>query len=56
MKLTMLLAAALLGWVAFFFRDPERPATLPADGWLISPADGRVMAVEACPETPDTPA
>ncbi len=36
-------AALFLGW---FFRDPERAAVV-ADSALISPADGRVVAVDA---------
>ncbi|MHB9146247.1 MAG: phosphatidylserine decarboxylase family protein [Symbiobacteriia bacterium] len=34
---------ALLGFVAFFFRDPERE--VPQNDVLVAPADGRVMSV-----------
>lgn len=37
---------ALAVFVLFFFRDPERVVTAQA-GALVSPADGRVLAVEA---------
>lgn len=39
-------AAALALFILFFFRDPER--TIPAaPGVIVSPADGRVLSVEA---------
>jgi len=41
--------AVLFGFVAFFFRDPER-ASPPGDELILSPADGRVTAVERLPE------
>jgi phosphatidylserine decarboxylase len=43
----VLLAVTLL--VAHFFRDPER-ITTAATGDVVSPADGRVIAVERCEE------
>ncbi len=39
------LFALLTGWVAYFFRDPERVTPL-RDGLVISPADGRISQVE----------
>ncbi|MGE5590025.1 MAG: phosphatidylserine decarboxylase, partial [Bacillota bacterium] len=38
-----LVALLLTGFVAFFFRDPERP--IPTGQVVVSPADGRVMSV-----------
>jgi phosphatidylserine decarboxylase len=35
----------LTAWCAYFFRDPERVTPL-AEGLVISPADGRVSAIE----------
>ncbi len=35
----------LTAWCAYFFRDPERVTPLP-EGLVISPADGRVSAIE----------
>jgi len=44
-----LLFLALMGFVAFFFRDPER--AVPADPRaVVSPADGRVMYVKRVTE------
>jgi len=40
------LGAVLTLWCAYFFRDPER-ATPLREGLIISPADGRISAVEA---------
>lgn len=37
---------ALAGFVLFFFRDPER-AVVSSPGAIVSPADGRVLGVEA---------
>jgi phosphatidylserine decarboxylase len=43
--LLLLLILPLWGLVLFFFRDPER--TLPAgDELILSPADGRIVAIE----------
>jgi phosphatidylserine decarboxylase len=36
----------LTGWCAYFFRDPER-MTPTREGFVISPADGRVVAVKS---------
>lgn len=37
--------ALLSAWIAYFFRDPDRVTPL-RDGLVISPADGRVSAIE----------
>lgn len=39
------LLALVTGWVAYFFRDPDRVTPL-RDGLVISPADGRISQVE----------
>ena len=36
----------LTGWCAYFFRDPERMTPI-RDGFVISPADGRVVAIKS---------
>jgi phosphatidylserine decarboxylase len=38
-----MIAVALLGFVLYFFRDPERTPPENADELLISPADGKVI-------------
>lgn len=38
-------AALIAAWIAYFFRDPDRITPL-RDGLIISPADGRVSAIE----------
>jgi phosphatidylserine decarboxylase len=40
------LPAVLLGWVFYFFRDPERTPELLAPDLVIAPADGRVTDIE----------
>ena len=46
---------ALAGFMAFFFRDPQRRAP-PEAGVVVSPADGRVTRVRAlAPGDPDSP-
>ena len=40
-----LLAAALTMFVVFFFRDPERTITPPPEA-VVSPADGKILAIE----------
>jgi phosphatidylserine decarboxylase len=45
-----LLSTALLGWVFYFFRDPERALASPSTDLILAPADGRVMAVEQVDE------
>ncbi len=39
------IAALIAAWVAYFFRDPDR-VTPMREGLVISPADGRVSAIE----------
>jgi phosphatidylserine decarboxylase len=39
-------------WCAYFFRDPER-VTPVRPGLLISPADGRISAIEDVPPPPE---
>jgi phosphatidylserine decarboxylase len=47
--LAALLPLALTGYVAYFFRDPERP--IPQDPeTLVSPADGKIIAVDVTEE------
>lgn len=46
------LAAVLTLWCAYFFRDPERTTPL-REGLIISPADGRISAVEAVVPPPE---
>jgi len=41
-----LLAAILLGWVCYFFRDPERIPDSTGALDILSPADGRVTAID----------
>jgi phosphatidylserine decarboxylase len=46
----VLIPAVLLGWVFYFFRDPERiPATASPD-FIIAPADGKVTDIELVDE------
>ena len=50
-----LIFLALAGFMAFFFRDPQRQAP-PEAGVVVSPADGRVTRVRAlAPGDPDSP-
>ncbi|HYG81728.1 MAG TPA: phosphatidylserine decarboxylase [Pyrinomonadaceae bacterium] len=50
-----LVLLALAGFMAFFFRDPNRTAP-PEAGVVVSPADGRVTRVRPLvPEDPDSP-
>ena len=42
----------LTGFIAWFFRDPERPT--PPEGFGLSPADGRVIKVEMVDYNPYT--
>jgi phosphatidylserine decarboxylase len=47
-----LLALVVTCWCAYFFRDPERVTPLRA-GLVISPADGRVSAIETVVPPPE---
>lgn len=44
--ITLLLSAALLVFVTYFFRNPVRVLEVDDPNFLISPADGRVVVVE----------
>lgn len=46
------LAAVLTLWCAYFFRDPERTTPI-REGLVISPADGRISAVEEVVPPPE---
>ncbi|MDQ7040354.1 MAG: phosphatidylserine decarboxylase family protein [Rhodothermus sp.] len=41
----LLLAVLLLGFVLFFFRDPERRPPKDAEALLLAPADGKVVEI-----------
>jgi phosphatidylserine decarboxylase len=40
-----LIFATLLGWVFFFFRDPERIPVSASPDWILAPADGKVTDI-----------
>ena len=46
------LGVILTVWCAYFFRDPDRVTPL-RDGLVISPADGRISAIETVPVPPE---
>jgi len=46
------LGVVLTAWCAYFFRDPER-VTPTRDGLIISPADGRISAIEDVTPPPE---
>lgn len=46
-----LIPAALLIWVAYFFRDPDRVPDSSAPGTVLSPADGRITDIEQVEES-----
>lgn len=46
-----LLPTVLLGWVFYFFRDPERIPISPAPEFIIAPADGEVTDIELVDES-----
>lgn len=52
LDLLALLALVLTVWCAYFFRDPERVTPL-RQGLVISPADGRVSAIESVVPPPE---
>lgn len=43
-------AAGLLGWVFYFFRDPERTPAAAGPDWILSPADGKITHIELVEE------
>jgi phosphatidylserine decarboxylase len=43
-------AAGLLGWVFYFFRDPERIPAAFGPAWILSPADGKVTHIDLVDE------
>ena len=45
-RILALLLVGLLGWVFYFFRDPERTPAASAPRWILSPADGKVTDIE----------
>ncbi|MDX1521383.1 MAG: phosphatidylserine decarboxylase, partial [Anaerolineae bacterium] len=45
-----LTSSLLLGWVFYFFRDPERVPTAAADDLIFAPADGKVTHIELVDE------
>ena len=44
--ITLVLSAALLVFVTYFFRNPTRIVEVTDENLLIAPADGRVVVVE----------
>ena len=45
------LAVLLLGFVAYFFRNPNRDVLLTSETVVLAPADGRVVVIEETEET-----
>ncbi len=45
-----LLSTGLLGWIFYFFRDPERAPPSLAFEWILAPADGKITAIEVVEE------
>jgi phosphatidylserine decarboxylase len=46
----VLVPAILLGWVFYFFRDPERTPATPSAEFILAPADGKVTAIDLVDE------
>jgi phosphatidylserine decarboxylase len=46
----VLLPTILLGWVFYFFRDPERIPAVTAAEFILAPADGKVTAIDLVDE------
>lgn len=44
-KLTLLMAM-LLGWLLYFFRDPERTSGSSSPEWILAAADGKITHIE----------
>jgi len=47
--LTVLLTI-LLGWIVYFFRDPERAPVSASPEWILAPADGKITDIELVKE------
>ena len=47
-----LISAGLLGWVIYFFRDPDRSPASTSPNVILAPADGRVTEIVDCEEEP----
>ena len=48
--ITLLLSAALLVFVTYFFRNPVRVLEVDDPNFIIAPADGRVVVIEPTEE------
>ena len=48
--ITLLLSAALLVFVTYFFRNPKRMVEVSDENLLVAPADGRIVVVEPTEE------
>jgi hypothetical protein len=46
-----LIPVLLLGWVFYFFRDPERVPASHSSEFIIAPADGKVTDIELVDES-----
>lgn len=44
------LALGLLGWVIYFFRDPDRSASSTSANFILAPADGRITKIDLVDE------